>query len=189
MDELLEESSKLHRCWTRLSSHFGGIIIRFRALHVSNIAAIYYVPSPDGGAPHQVILKHHSIIHDIRDMLSQAEISTNGCVLAMQPLYQLAGLLTNLFLPCISNLRVVYHPNPDDAAMLARVVAGYAVTHLAGAPAYINGILKTGTPEQLHTLQAVICNAENCPQSTIDLLHDKVPGAKALAIPAIGMGQ
>ena len=49
----------------------------------------------------------------------------------------------------LSNLRVVFHPNPDDAAMLARVVAGYAVTHLAGAPAYINSILKAGTSDIL----------------------------------------
>ena len=78
---------------------------------------------------------------------------------------------------------------PDDATMLARVVAGYAVTHLAGAPAYINSILKAGTSDQLHTLQTVVCNAETCPTSTTDLLHEKVPSATAIAIPTIGMGQ
>lgn len=189
VDQLLEESSRLHRIWSRVSSQFGGVIIRYRALMVPSTAAIYFVPSPDGGAPHKVKLKQHSIIQDIRDVLIQADVTTNGCVLGMQPLYQISGLLTNLFLPCISNLRVVFHPTPDDHAMLARVVAGYAVTHLAGAPAYLNGILKAGSPEQLHTLQAVICNAEACPASTTDLLHEKVPNAKAIAIPTIGMGQ
>ncbi|MBR4125445.1 MAG: AMP-binding protein, partial [Victivallales bacterium] len=189
VDQLLEESSHLHRIWARVSSQLGGVIIRYRALLVSNIAAIYFVPAPDSGEPRQVVLKQHSVIHDIRDMLTRAGVTTNGCVLAMQPLYQISGLMTNLFLPCISNLRVVFHPNPDDATMLARVVAGYAVTHLSGAPAYLNGILKAGSPDQLHTLQAVVCNAEVSPSSTIDLLHEKVPSAKAIAIPTIGMGQ
>ena len=107
----------------------------------------------------------------------------------MQPLFQLNGLLTNLFLPCISNLRVVYHPNPDDAQMIARIIAGYAVTHLAGAPAYINSILKAGSREQLHTLQTVVCNAETLPPAFVELLHEKVPDAKAIAIPTTGLGQ
>ncbi|MBO4619359.1 MAG: AMP-binding protein [Victivallales bacterium] len=189
VDKLIEESSRLHRIWARIASHCDNLIIRYRALKVSGIAAIYFVPAPDSGEPRQVVLKQHSVIHDIRDILAKAAVTTNGCVLAMQPLYQISGLLNNLFLPCISNLRVVFHPNPDDATMLARVVAGYAVTHLAGAPAYINSILKAGTSDQLHTLQTVVCNAETCPTSTTDLLHEKVPSAKAIAIPTVGMGQ
>ncbi len=189
VDQLLAESTRFHRFWSRLSSHFGGVIIRYRSLLVPSIAAIYFVPSPNGGTPHPVFLKQRSVIHDIRDVLIKANVTTNVCVLGMQPLYQVSGLLTNLFLPCISNLRVVFHPNPDDAAMLARVVAGYAVSHLVGAPAYLNGILKAGSPEQLQTIQTVICNAETCPASTIDLLHEKVPNAKAIPIPTIGMGQ
>ncbi|MBR6471259.1 MAG: AMP-binding protein [Victivallales bacterium] len=189
VEKLLEESSRVHRFWSRVSSHFGGVIIRYRALMVPKEVAIYFVPSPADGTPHPVTLRQRSITHDIRDILSQASITTNGCVLAMQPLHQLSGLLTNLFLPCISNLRVVFHPNPDDAPMLARVVAGYAVTHLFGSPAYINGILQAGTSDQLHSIQAVLCNADACPPSTLELLHVKIPHATAVAIQTIGMGQ
>ena len=189
VDSLLAEISPARRAWARIASHFGGIVVRFRALAVSSTAAIYYVPAPDGGQPHQVTLKQQSVIQDIRDVLEKVQVTTNGCVLAMQPLFQLNGLLTNLFLPCISNLRVVYHPNPDDAQMIARIIAGYAVTHLAGAPAYINSILKAGSREQLHTLQTVVCNAETCPPALVELLHEKVPDAKAIAIPTTGLGQ
>ena len=189
VDELLEESSQIHRIWARISSHFGGFIIFYRAVLVPKEAVIYFVPSPDDGKPRAVTLKQRSIIQDIRDILNQAAITTNGCVLAMQPLYQLSGLLTNLFLPCISNLRVVFHPNPDDSAMLARIVAGYAVSHLFGSPAYINSILKAGTSDQLRCIQAVLCNTETCPTVTQELLHEKVPNATAIAIQTIGMGQ
>ena len=189
VDKLLDETSRMHRIWARISSHLGGLIIRYRALLVPREAAVYFVPAPDGGTPHKVVLTQRSVIDDVRDVLNRVSVTTNGCVLAMQPLYQISGLLTNLFLPCISTLRVVVHPNPDDAAMLARIVAGYAVTHLSGSPAYLNGILKAGTPDQLHTLQAVICNAETCPASIRDLLSEKVPDATAMAVMTTGMGQ
>lgn len=189
VDKLLTDISRPRQLWARYVSHFGWFTTRIYASRASNIAAIYYVPTPDGGPPHQVKLKQRSIIQDIRDILNQASITTNGCVLAMQPLYQLSGLLTNLFLPCISNLRVVFHPNPDDSAMLARIVAGYAVSHLFGSPAYINSILKAGTSDQLRCIQAVLCNTETCPTATQELLHEKVPNATAIAIQTIGMGQ
>lgn len=128
--------------------------------------------------PKAVPLTQQNLMVDVTNAAADMNIQKDYCLLGMLPPFHSFGTLLSIVFPCVSNIRVVYHTNPTEGAMLARLTAAYKVNFFCGTPTFIANILRCGTPQQLETLRLVVCGAEKCPQSTFDLLHEKTPMAE-----------
>jgi len=75
---------------------------------------------------------------------------------------------------------VVYHANPTEGGIVARMIQVYRVSLLAGTPTFLAGILRAVTGAELDTLRAVITGAEKCPDSTYGLVERLWPSVKVV---------
>ena len=63
-------------------------------------------------------------------------------ILGFLPAFHSFGITATSLLPLIGGMRVVHHPDPTDAAGLARKTAAYRPTMLVGTPTFVSYILE-----------------------------------------------
>src|SRR5206468_4139499 len=83
-------------------------------------------------------------------------------------------------LPLLAGVRVVHHPDPTDAAALARKVAAYRPTFVIGTSAFIDHLLDRARPGELDSLRIVLVGAEPCPSALFEKARRVVPKAHVL---------
>jgi long-chain-fatty-acid--[acyl-carrier-protein] ligase len=80
-----------------------------------------------------------------------------------------------MIMPMLAGMPVVYHANPTEAWVLARMVQAYRATVLVGTPTFLYGIVQAAAPGQLDTLRLAVTGAEKCPPRTYAALAEACP--------------
>ena len=62
---------------------------------------------------------------------------------------------------------MIHHPDPTAASDLARKIADYRPTLMAGTPTFVNSILGRGQAGQLKSLRLIFVGAEKCPRGAV----------------------
>ncbi|HEY3381712.1 MAG TPA: AMP-binding protein [Vicinamibacterales bacterium] len=142
--------------------------------------AVVLFTSGSESLPKAVPLTHENILTNVRDVLSVVPLDRRDVIIGMLPPFHSFGITVTTILPLCSGLRAVYHPNPTEAAVLARVVAGYRVTMLVGTPTFLHGIVRAATREQMSSLRLAVTGAEKCSDGVYQALRAQCPGATIL---------
>ena len=87
--------------------------------------AVVLFTSGSESLPKAVPLTHGNILTNIRDVLRMVEVLDGDVLLGMLPPFHSFGITVTTILPLCSGLRTVYHPNPTEAAILARVIEAF----------------------------------------------------------------
>ena len=164
----------LRKLWCVLMSRISWHSLR--KAKVSPYAAILFTSGSEN-RPKTVPLTHDNVISDVRYAMDAMGLRKDDCMIGMLPPFHSFGLLLNFLMPAIANLRVAYHANPMEGAMLARIIAAYKVTMIVGTPTFAAGILRNGTNEQLASVRMLITGAEKCPEPIYKLFWERCPGA------------
>ena len=101
-------------------------------------------------------------------------------LIGMLPPFHSFGITVTTILPLCSGLRTVYHPNPTEAAVLARLIEAYGVTVLVGTPTFLNGIVRAARGEQLASLRLAVTGAEKCPDAVYQALARPLPASASI---------
>jgi long-chain-fatty-acid--[acyl-carrier-protein] ligase len=142
--------------------------------------AVILFTSGSESLPKAVPLTHANLITNIRDVLDMVALDGRDVLIGMLPPFHSFGITVTTVLPLCSGLRTVYHPNPTEAAVLARVIAAYRVTALVGTPTFLHGIVRAARPEQLSSLRFAVTGAEKCPDTVYQALRQQCRGATIL---------
>ncbi len=142
--------------------------------------AVVLFTSGSEKAPKAVPLTHRNLITNQREGLSVLGVRTNDSILGFLPAFHSFGMSITGLLPLLTGLRVVRHPDPTDAAALARKIGSYKPTLLVGTPTFVGYILDRAEPGELDSLRLVIVGAEKCPQAIFDRFAKAAPRAKVL---------
>ena len=142
--------------------------------------AVILFTSGSENLPKAVPLTHGNLLNDAKYAMKHIDMTLDDCILGMLPPFHSFGVMINFIISACSNCRLVFHPNPTEGDMLARIVAAYRVTMAVGTPTFIAGIFRNAPIEQVQSLRMTITGAEKCPQSTYDLIHSKCPKAAVL---------
>jgi acyl-CoA synthetase (AMP-forming)/AMP-acid ligase II/1-acyl-sn-glycerol-3-phosphate acyltransferase/acyl carrier protein len=145
-------------------------------------------PDPDGPAvvlftsgsekaPKAVPLTHHNILADLRAAMAALDVSRADSILGFLPAFHSFGLTITGLYPLLSGMRVVRHPDPTDAAGLARKVGLYKPTILVGTPTFVSYVVERARPGELHSLRLVVVGAEKCPPALFERMAHVAPGA------------
>lgn len=146
---------------------------------VSDTAAIL-LTSGSENVPKAVPLSHANVLANARDILSTVTVRESDSLLAFLPPFHSFGLTVTTILPLLCGLRTVYHANPTDAFVLARLVEAYGLTLVVGTPTFLAGIARVATAGQLSSLRIAVTGAEACPERTYQLLAERCPNAVVL---------
>jgi acyl-CoA synthetase (AMP-forming)/AMP-acid ligase II/1-acyl-sn-glycerol-3-phosphate acyltransferase len=163
-----------------LGAKLGALIrsfVSWRSLRTAQppAEAVVLFTSGSESLPKAVPLTHHNILTNIRNTLDTVSISERDVIIGMLPPFHSFGITVTTVLPLCSGFRTIYHPNPTEAAVLARLVEAYKVSLLVGTPTFLNGIVRVAQKGQLDSLRLAVTGAEKCPQAVYEALGQRCP--------------
>lgn len=133
--------------------------------------AVVLFTSGSEALPKAVPLTHANLLANLRDLCQVSDFRGDDRLIGMLPPFHSFGIAITTILPLLGGVPVVYHPNPTEGVMLARLIEAYRVTLLAGTPTFLNGILRGVRARELDSLRAAISGAEKCPEAVYDLVR------------------
>lgn len=151
----------------------------WRPLYRANVpetSAILFTSGSES-EPKAVPLTHQNSMIDVAYAMAPMKLHQNDCILGMLPPFHSFGLLINVMVPALINMRTVFHSNPLEGEFLMRLIAAYGPTMIVGTPTFADGILKNADPEQVKTIRIIITGAEKCPEHVLELSRKKCPGS------------
>jgi long-chain-fatty-acid--[acyl-carrier-protein] ligase len=142
--------------------------------------AVVLFTSGSEKAPKAVPLTHRNLLTVQRSGITTLHVTRKDSILGFLPAFHSFGMsITGLF-PLLTGMRVVRHPDPTDAAALARKVGTYKPTIFVGTPTFASYVLERAEKGELASLRMVIVGAEKCPQAVFDRFREAAPEAVVL---------
>ncbi|RMF82506.1 MAG: 2-acyl-glycerophospho-ethanolamine acyltransferase, partial [Planctomycetota bacterium] len=161
--------------WLRSRTRWAAL----RAVKPSKTAAIL-LTSGSEALPKAVPLTHANLLANIRDALRCFEVYDSDSMLGFLPPFHSFGLTVTMLMPLLGGLRTVYHPNPTESWVLAKLIAAYRTTIVVGTPTFVGGIVRAAAAGELTTLRLIVTGAEACPPRVYEALKSACPRALVL---------
>lgn len=134
-----------------------------RSSQTDDLATIIF-SSGSTGDPKGVMLSHHNIISNIRQMTQVFYFDGHDKLLGILPFFHSFGFTVCLWLSAAHVVGIVYHPNPLDAQTIGELVQKYRVTFLISTPTFLQAYMRRCTPDQFRSLRVVLVGAEKLPE-------------------------
>lgn len=181
LEPLTKDVGRVEQLWTLLRVRYCPGRVRGQAPRPdADRPAVVLFTSGSERAPKAVPLTHRNLLTNQRDGLGVLGVSRRDSLLGFLPAFHSFGLsITGLF-PLLAGMRVVRHPDPTDAAALARKVGTYRPTILVGTPTFLSYIVERAEPGELASLRLVVSGAEKCPADLVERFARAAPGAVVL---------
>ena len=161
--------------WLRARVGWGSL----RQNPVGDTAAILFTSGSES-LPKAVPLTHGNVLTDLRDVCARGVVRKSDRLIGMLPPFHSFGLTVTVMVPLCGGLPTVYHADPTEGGMLARLISAYKVSLLIGTPAFLNGIVRASVTEQLSSLRLSVTGADKCPDHVYDALAERCPAATVL---------
>jgi len=175
---LLEKIGRQMSRTGKLSAWFKGrfmpSILRKIEITPAETAVILFTSGSES-LPKAVPLTHENLHANVRDIATLMPVNSHDRMISILPPFHSYGLTVGVFLPLFAGIGVVYHPNPTEAPMLARIIEAYKATILIATPTFLAGIVRAATGEQLDSLRLAVTGGEKCPQRLYDALGKCCP--------------
>lgn len=165
LDTIFAAGGKLALLRARCATYLGHAFLARRLRENKKIAAVILFTSGSEAQPKSVPLSHANIFANLRDFTGLLQFSPGETLLAMLPPFHSLGLVGTVIMPMLLGLQSVYHPNPTEPALLARLIEAYRTSMLISTPTFLSGILQAARPGVLGSLRTVFTGAEKCPHS------------------------
>lgn len=147
-----------------------------RKATISPTAAILFTSGSES-LPKAVPLSHTNLLTNLRDILQVISLTGNDRLLGMLPPFHSFGLTGNLLLSVCAGMPTVFHANPTEGGLLAKLVEAYRVSMIVGTPTFLSGVARAGSPKQLASLRLAFTGAEECPDRVFRLLKERCANA------------
>ncbi|MCS6851799.1 MAG: AMP-binding protein [Gemmataceae bacterium] len=142
--------------------------------------AVILFTSGSERAPKTVPLTHRNLISDQRSGIPFFGLTRRDSLIGFLPAFHSFGLTATMLMPILGGMRVVRHPDPTDAAGLARKIAAYRPSLLVGTPTFVGHILDRARSGELDSLRLIVVGAEKCPPALYERCRQMAPGATLL---------
>lgn len=127
------------------------------------VPAVILFTSGTERAPKGVPLSHRNILSNLRSGITCVDLKKDDVVFSMLPPFHSFGCMVTGLMPLLGGVRIAYSPNPTDAQQLSVDIGKWNATVVAGAPAFLKGLLKAATPEQMAHVRLMVSGAEKAP--------------------------
>jgi acyl-[acyl-carrier-protein]-phospholipid O-acyltransferase/long-chain-fatty-acid--[acyl-carrier-protein] ligase len=131
------------------------------------------------GDPKGVMLTHHNILANVRQVTQVFTLGGEDKILGILPFFHSFGFTVGLWLPAAHGIGVVFHPNPLDATSISELVGKYSVTFLVATPTFLQAYMRRCLPEHFGSLEYVLVGAEKLPQR-VSLAFEDIFGVRPL---------
>lgn len=125
--------------------------------------AVVLFTSGTESMPKGVPLSHHNVLSNQRGVIASVNILEDDVLLGILPPFHSFGFTVTGFLPLMAGIRAIYFPNPTDGKAIAGLLGRWKPSLIGGTPAFLRGIFKNASQEQLKTLRFCFTGAEKAP--------------------------
>jgi acyl-[acyl-carrier-protein]-phospholipid O-acyltransferase / long-chain-fatty-acid--[acyl-carrier-protein] ligase len=126
---------------------------------VDDLATIIF-SSGSTGDPKGVMLSHHNIRSNLDGMSQVFTVTRQDRILGILPFFHSFGFTGTLWLPLVTGMGAVYHPNPLDSRVIGGLAAKFRATILLATPTFLQGYVRRCNPEDFGSLRYVMVGAE-----------------------------
>lgn len=125
------------------------------------------------GEPKGVMLSHGNINSNLNAANEVYKFDRKDVILGVLPFFHSFGFTVGMWLPFCIDPGVVYHFNPLDARMVARLIEKHKVTIIAATPTFLKSYMKRCDKEQMKTVDLALVGAEKMPPELRDAWNEK----------------
>lgn len=158
-----ERLAALALAWCVPSRWLGRAVGRRGSRPTMDDLATIIFSSGSTGEPKAVLLTHFNIAANIQQVSQVFMLDGRDKILGILPFFHSFGFTAALWMPAVSGIGAVYHPNPLDARSIGELIARYRVSFLVATPTFLQAYIKRCPPESFGSLQYVLVGAEKLP--------------------------
>jgi len=125
--------------------------------------AVLLFTSGTESMPKGVPLTHDNILSNQRQAFDTVDLYSDDIICGILPPFHAFGFTVTGLLALVSGIRAVYSPDPKDSKKLASTMKNWNVTVMCGAPTFLKGMFRVGTPEDFKTIRICVTGAEKAP--------------------------
>ncbi|MGE0433836.1 MAG: AMP-binding protein [Planctomycetota bacterium] len=164
LEDLRQEFSGLEKIRTLLRVKLlGGGIRASVPKPAATSPAVVLFTSGSEKAPKAVPLTHDNIVSNLTSAVTAFGVHRGDSALGFLPAFHSFGLTVMTLMPILCGARVVHHPDPTDAATLARKIATWRPTIMCSTPTFLGFILDRASADDVSSLRLCVVGAEKCP--------------------------
>jgi acyl-[acyl-carrier-protein]-phospholipid O-acyltransferase/long-chain-fatty-acid--[acyl-carrier-protein] ligase len=153
--------------YTMLKRMVGG-----RKRTTDDLAAIIF-SSGSTGDPKGVMLTHHNVLANIRQMTQVFSFSSDDKLLGVLPFFHAFGFTVTLWLTATYGVGVVFHPSPLDAQIIGELTRKYRVTFMITTPTFLQAYTRRVPREDFASLRCVLVGAEKLSERVARAFEDQ----------------
>lgn len=142
-----------------------------RAVERDDLAAILF-SSGSTGEPKGIMLSHGNLQCNSEAVAQVIPLTGKDSVLGVLPLFHSFGNFA-LWYVAQQGARLVFHPNPLDAAVIGELVARHEITVLLATPTFLQLYMRRCEPGQLGSVRIALTAAEKLTEQLADAFFDK----------------
>ena len=126
----------------------------------TNDLATVIFSSGSTGEPKGVMLTHHSVLANIRQMTQVFSFASDDKLMGVLPFFHAFGFTVTLWLTATYGVGVVFHPSPLDAQIIGELTRKYRVTFMITTPTFLQAYTRRVPREDFASLRCVLVGAE-----------------------------
>ena len=126
----------------------------------TNDLATVIFSSGSTGDPKGVMLTHHNVLANIRQMTQVFSFASDDKLMGVLPFFHSFGFTVTLWLTATYGVGVVFHPSPLDAQIIGELTRKYRVTFMITTPTFLQAYTRRVPREDFASLRCVLVGAE-----------------------------
>lgn len=177
MEDLKEQISTASKLRALMAARFMplGMLVRrlgLDQLKSDDLMTIIFT-SGSTGEPKGVMLSQNNINSNLTAADALLHFNSDDVLLGVLPFFHSFGYTITLWLPACLDPAAIYHFNPLDSRMVARLIEQHGVTILCATPTFLRSYMKRCTPEGMKSVNLVITGAEKLPPELRDAWKER----------------
>lgn len=125
----------------------------------NDIATVIF-SSGSEGVPKGVILTHFNVMSNIDSMEQVVPYRPKDVIIGFLPLFHSFGFTACFWAPVLNQMMTAFHPNPLETKAIAGLIHKHKARFLVSTPTFLQSFIRKCTPEELSSLELVVCGAE-----------------------------
>ena len=125
------------------------------------------------GQPKGVMLSHNNVNSNVDAADELIRFNSQDVILGVLPFFHSFGYTVTLWFPCCLEPGAIYHYNPLDSRMIAKLIAEHRISIMAATPTFLRSYMKRCSVEVMQHMSLVITGAEKLPPELRDAWKEK----------------
>jgi acyl-[acyl-carrier-protein]-phospholipid O-acyltransferase/long-chain-fatty-acid--[acyl-carrier-protein] ligase len=124
--------------------------------------AVILFSSGSEGAPKGVMLSHHNLLANVKQLSKILDAKDDDLIMANLPIFHSFGLTACMFLAMLERIKVVCHTDPTDVVTIAKAIREHRATLLFGTSSFFRLYIKNRKvkAEDMQSLRLTVAGAE-----------------------------